>query len=136
MKVSESYNEKMLGLNESNVELFEEREIKEKFDATSISPKNANEIEPKKQSNENSEENKSASISKIVERPIEINNISLDTSHSSTDDSSSLSYYETALSSTNAKDFLNTGLESFRKRSFSSFYNIQKSEGKNKNIYF
>lgn len=117
----------MLGLNESNVELFEEREIK--FDATIISPKNVDEIDPK-QSIETAVERKPTIISSLVEKTNEINSISLDTSHSSTDESSSLSYYETALSSTNTNEFLNKSVDCFRKRSFSSFYNIQKNEGK------
>ena len=115
----------MFGLNESNVELFEEREIK--FDATIISPKNIDEIDPKK-SIETAVEKKSTIISSLEEKTNEIN--SLDTSHSSTDESSSLSYYETALSSTNTNEFLNKSVDCFRKRSFSSFYNIQKNEGK------
>jgi hypothetical protein len=58
------------------------------------------------------------------------NNISLDTSHSSSNDDSSLSYYETALSSSNPNELLNPSVDGFRKRSFSSFYNVQKNEGK------
>jgi len=119
--------------------LFEEREIKEKFDATSISS-SSNDKDTKKNMVDFSIDEKPREKSTILEAIMldkanensikSDNNISLDTSHSSSNDDSSLSYYETALSSSNPNELLNPSVDGFRKRSFSSFYNVQKNEGK------
>ena len=134
LSVSESYNEKVLGLNDSQMEPFDEREIKENIDTSMASsatsaatpvPQNtpANNAESNTNTkNDQIETDDVASASqesstKTTQATPNAGNFSFSSTNSSTD--SSVSYYETALCSNNNEMSNNC----FKKNS--SFYDIR-----------